>query len=367
MDLIVALLREEERDINRRWQKNVNIIRRSLRDTQNPFDVSDNTFLKLYRLSKAATVQLIEELKNFMPVPQRKTAIPQLLQVFAILHFLASGSYQRKVGQDFLSCMSQTSISVSIHATVNALNNIMGHWIQFPTTDRRKQEIKQEFFENTGFPGVIGAIDGTHIAIFPPQTEREHLFINRKQYHSLNVMIVCSYNNEILTVNAMHGGRTHDSRVFRSSAESNYEKYISNLMLYNKAKIPRIDNYMLGLMRDHFLQASRLFHNGLIFGAFYPNPMYHQKTLSTGYIPPEAFIYLDQKKYLQDENGIPIIYHYPRRNSRKKITYPENTDSNDTSITWRYDMSIPDQSNLEKKKKKIDLSTGGMLMIPNLC
>ncbi|XP_018376734.1 PREDICTED: putative nuclease HARBI1, partial [Trachymyrmex cornetzi] len=78
------------------------------------------------------------------------------------------------------------------------------------------------FFENTGFPGVIGAIDGTHIAIFPPQTEREHLFINRKQYHSLNVMIVCSYNNEILAVNAMHGGRTHDSRVFRSSRLLHY-------------------------------------------------------------------------------------------------------------------------------------------------
>lgn len=36
------------------------------------------------------------------------------------------------------------------------------------------------FFEKTGFPGVIGAIDGTHVAIFPPKIEREHLFINRK-------------------------------------------------------------------------------------------------------------------------------------------------------------------------------------------
>lgn len=41
---------------------------------------------------------------------------------------------------------------------------------------------------------MIGAIDGSHIAVFPPQTEREHLFINRKLYHSLNVMIVRMYN-----------------------------------------------------------------------------------------------------------------------------------------------------------------------------
>ncbi|XP_029159550.1 putative nuclease HARBI1, partial [Nylanderia fulva] len=190
--------------------------RKILRDTQNPFDIPDNSFLKLYRLSKVATLQLIKELINFMPVPKRATVIPQQLQIFVTLHFLASGSYQRKVGQDFLSCMSQTSISISIHATINALNSIMGHWIQFPTTDIRKPQIKNKFFEKTGFPGVIGAIDGSYIAIFPPQTEREHLFINRKLYHSLN-MCVSSYNNEILAVNAMHEGRTHDSRVFRSS------------------------------------------------------------------------------------------------------------------------------------------------------
>lgn len=51
-------------------------------------------------------------------------------------------------------------------------------------------KFNNRFFEKTGFPGVIGAIDGTHIAIFPPESEREHLFINRKLYHSLNVMIV---------------------------------------------------------------------------------------------------------------------------------------------------------------------------------
>ncbi|XP_018336975.1 PREDICTED: uncharacterized protein LOC108745353 isoform X2 [Trachymyrmex septentrionalis] len=74
------------------------------------------------------------------------------------------------------------------------------------------------------FPGVIGAVDRTHIAIFSPQTEREHLFINRKQYHSLNVMIVYSYNNKILAVNAMHGERTHDAIVFHSSCLFHYLK-----------------------------------------------------------------------------------------------------------------------------------------------
>jgi len=52
---------------------------------------------------------------------------------------------------------------------------------------------------------VIEAIDGTHIAIVPPEAEREYLFINRKLYHSLNVLIVCinfyDITSELLLMN----------------------------------------------------------------------------------------------------------------------------------------------------------------------
>jgi hypothetical protein len=37
--------------------------------------------------------------------------------------------------------------------------------------------------------------------------------------------------------------------------------------------------------------------------------MYYEKTRKTGFIPPEAFMYLDKKNYLQDNNNTPIIYH----------------------------------------------------------
>ncbi|KAG8236048.1 hypothetical protein J437_LFUL015615 [Ladona fulva] len=39
-------------------------------------------------------------------------------------------------------------------------------------------------------PGVIGAIDGTHIAIVPPTTAREHSFINRRNFHCKNMQIL---------------------------------------------------------------------------------------------------------------------------------------------------------------------------------
>lgn len=117
---------------------------------------------------------LIEELVPLMPeIVRRQTAIPHELQVqyilnfpfmqhheilddflnldsisyfiyiLASLNFLATGSYQRRVGQDFLTCMSQTSLSRSLHATVNALVNVMDNWICFPVTADRIHRIKQ--------------------------------------------------------------------------------------------------------------------------------------------------------------------------------------------------------------------------------
>lgn len=50
------------------------------------------------------------------------------------------------------------------------------------------------FFAHYGFPGVIGCIDCTHVAIFPPKNEDvlypEYLYVNRKGYHSINVQLV---------------------------------------------------------------------------------------------------------------------------------------------------------------------------------
>jgi nuclease HARBI1 len=43
--------------------------------------------------------------------------------------------------------------------------------------------------EKIGFPGVIGCIDGTHVALIRP-VDHEESYFNRKNYHSLNVLIV---------------------------------------------------------------------------------------------------------------------------------------------------------------------------------
>ncbi len=50
--------------------------------------------------------------------------------------------------------------------------------------------MKNAFMAVTGFPGVIRALDCTHVAIIAPPEPSEDCYINRKGYHSINVQLV---------------------------------------------------------------------------------------------------------------------------------------------------------------------------------
>lgn len=49
------------------------------------------------------------------------------------------------------------------------------------------------FQRRYNLPGVIGCIDCTHISIVKP-SNNEHLYFNRKGYHSLNIQMVSKEN-----------------------------------------------------------------------------------------------------------------------------------------------------------------------------
>lgn len=142
------------------------------------------------------------------------------------LRFFATGSYQRSVGSDALSCMSQTSVSRCIHEISNAINALASKYVYMPT-DHEVEDIKQKFYNIASFPGIVGLIDGTHIKIKSPGEPTEQAYYCRKGGHSINVLIMCDSNNIIRYANTKFPGTTHDAYIWRRSALLNYykEKY----------------------------------------------------------------------------------------------------------------------------------------------
>uniref|UniRef100_A0A915NY89 Putative nuclease HARBI1 n=1 Tax=Meloidogyne floridensis TaxID=298350 RepID=A0A915NY89_9BILA len=77
--------------------------------------------------------------------------------------------------------------------------------------------LKRNFYSYCRLPFTVGAIDGTHIRIVAPEIEDERSYVNRKNFHSLNVMAICSANNKFLHISASWPGSCHDSHVLRQS------------------------------------------------------------------------------------------------------------------------------------------------------
>lgn len=84
MAFIVAIIERERNKLNR-------VIKKNLRDSLNPFDMSENLFIKQYRFPQKLAFRLIDTIR---PFAENLGEIPLELQVLSVLNFCASGSYQ---------------------------------------------------------------------------------------------------------------------------------------------------------------------------------------------------------------------------------------------------------------------------------
>ncbi|KAL0851864.1 hypothetical protein ABMA28_000160 [Loxostege sticticalis] len=201
----------------------------ALRNMELAFEMPDPEFIGLYRLNKSVCRDLIQELEPYLPTT--RGGISTTCKVLSALSFYASGSYQRFIGASAHNKMHQVSVSNSMRAVTLALNNehFRRKYIHFPQTREERNTIKHGFYQKFGMPGVVGCIDGTHIAIVKP-AEFEERFFNRKRYHSLNAQIVCDSDLNILSIDASHGGADHDSFVW------NYHPLKSHLEQLHQAE-----------------------------------------------------------------------------------------------------------------------------------
>ena len=104
-----------------------------------------------------------------------------------------------------------------VHRVTETISQKKEHFKRFPTNPAERRDVMEGFYDIYQIPGVIGAIDGSHIPIIVnPGGANAHRFMNRNGYYSFNCQLVCKH---LLFTNVVCRwcGSAHDSRIFQES------------------------------------------------------------------------------------------------------------------------------------------------------
>ncbi|XP_069075329.1 putative nuclease HARBI1 [Pleurodeles waltl] len=176
--------------------------------------MEDRHIIQTYHLNRKTTMDLCTQLEpDHTPVIRNPYDIPPTVQVLSVLHFLATGSFQNTVA--LTAGMPQPMFSLVLKDVLYALLKHLDGYIWVPERAHLAY-LKADFYDMGHIPHVIGAMDGTHRALVPPSAN-EQVYRNRKNYHSINVQVVCLADQYISQVRAKFQGSVNDSYILRNS------------------------------------------------------------------------------------------------------------------------------------------------------
>ncbi|GBM94652.1 Putative nuclease HARBI1 [Araneus ventricosus] len=172
-------------------------------------------FKSRYRISRSSAEDLLLLLRdNLSSTTMRNNALSPEEKLCIALRFFSSGAQQQILGD--LSELSQSSSCRAVNQVALHLAKLRPRYVYLPNEVERR-EISQKFLNSSGFPGVYGAIDCTHIPIISPGGDYAEIFRNRKGYFSLNVQTISDADLYIRNIVARWPGSTHDSTIFDHS------------------------------------------------------------------------------------------------------------------------------------------------------
>lgn len=92
--------------------------------------------------------------------------------------------------------MGRATAIRSVRRVTNSLVHLAPEIIQWPNKDQI-EHIISEFKTTSGFPDVLGAIDGTHIKISKPKADGSG-YINRKGFHSIILQVLLLFVTKLM-------------------------------------------------------------------------------------------------------------------------------------------------------------------------
>lgn len=111
--------------------------------------------------------------------------------------------------------ITKSSVFRDLHAVVEWIVSISGLYIKWPGEENiRINQIRFEKMKN--FPRVVGEIDGCHIRMNCPKSNKE-AYYNRKKYFSILLQGTVDSDKKFIDVHCGEPGSIHDAPMFRRS------------------------------------------------------------------------------------------------------------------------------------------------------
>ncbi len=192
--------------------------RKVLPKRKNPFiDFDDIDFYERYRFSKDTFSYICDLIRPDLEFSSGNSrALSPEQQLCVALRFYATGTHLQVVG-DATVHASKSTISTVVSRVTASLAKKLDEFVNFPESDDELRLIRQGFYRVGKLPGIVGAVDGTHVKIQAPSGDQEPYYVDRDGNHSINVQGICDANGRLLNVVADWPGSTHDSRILQMS------------------------------------------------------------------------------------------------------------------------------------------------------
>ncbi|KAK5648280.1 hypothetical protein RI129_003172 [Pyrocoelia pectoralis] len=110
--------------------------------------------------------------------------------------------------------LGQVTFHRQCERVINFLVHLAPEVIVFPRTAEEKRLIAEEFEKVSGFPDVLGCVDGTSMTIRTPANKIKLTYVNRHDIPSITLQGICDANRHFVDVFTGTPGKIHDSRVF---------------------------------------------------------------------------------------------------------------------------------------------------------
>ncbi|KAL9950713.1 hypothetical protein ACROYT_G043259 [Oculina patagonica] len=169
-------------------------------------------------MSRGTFEVVLGALANRCEVPQEldrggRKPISVEKHLLLTLWFLGNQEPFRSVADRFN--VSESCAFNCLRRVCQALKNMAGTVIVWPKGERAR-DVVSGFKAKRGIPGVIGAIDGSHIPIKAPTSCPEN-YINRKGFHSVVLQAVSDHEMMFTDCYVGWPGSVHDARVLNNS------------------------------------------------------------------------------------------------------------------------------------------------------